>query len=71
MAFVYLPNGAIMRKWKPEGEGANYQLSPTLQSLAKHKADLQVILDSLIENHGEIFAEGPLPRLIRSVASVL
>lgn len=31
------------------------------------KADLQVILDSLIENHGETFAEGPLPRLIRSV----
>ncbi|HEY9236831.1 MULTISPECIES: phosphoenolpyruvate carboxylase [Phenylobacterium] len=31
------------------------------------KADLQTILDSLIENHGEIFAEGPLPRLIRAV----
>ncbi|WP_312163260.1 phosphoenolpyruvate carboxylase [Phenylobacterium sp.] len=31
------------------------------------KADLQVILDSLIANHGETFAIGPLPELIRAV----
>lgn len=31
------------------------------------KADLQVILDSLIANHGPTFAEGPLPELIRAV----
>ena len=31
------------------------------------KADLQVILDSLIANHGETFRAGPLPELIRAV----
>ena len=31
------------------------------------KADLQVILDSLIANHGDTFAVGPLPELIRAV----
>ncbi len=31
------------------------------------KADLQVILDALIESQGEIFAAGPLPDLIRAV----
>jgi len=31
------------------------------------KADLEIILASLIENHGETFTDGPLPRLIRAV----
>ena len=31
------------------------------------KADLQTILDSLIANHGDTFAIGPLPELIRAV----
>ena len=31
------------------------------------KADLQVILDSLVKSHGETFRDGPLPRLIRAV----
>ncbi|MBT9469860.1 MAG: phosphoenolpyruvate carboxylase [Phenylobacterium sp.] len=31
------------------------------------KADLQTILDALIESQGEIFATGPLPELIRAV----
>jgi hypothetical protein len=43
MAFVYLPNGAIMPKWNPTGEGKDYQLSPTLAPLSSHKEDIQVI----------------------------
>jgi len=31
------------------------------------KADLQTILDSLLAQHGEVFAVGPLPELIRAV----
>lgn len=31
------------------------------------KADLQVVLDSLLEKHGPAFARGPLPDLIRAV----
>src|SRR5262249_15885267 len=31
------------------------------------KADLTIILDSLLAQHGEIFRRGPLPELIRAV----
>lgn len=43
MAFVYVPNGMNMATWAPIGEGAGYQLSPTLEPLAAHKADMTVI----------------------------
>jgi phosphoenolpyruvate carboxylase len=34
---------------------------------AELKADLEVILGSLLAQHGEVFAHGPLPQLIRAV----
>jgi phosphoenolpyruvate carboxylase len=34
---------------------------------AELKADLQILLDSLLARHGATFAEGPLPELIRAV----
>ena len=43
LAFVYTPNGANMAQWSPEGVGTDYQLSPTLEPLAAHKADMTVI----------------------------
>jgi hypothetical protein len=43
MAFIYTPNGVIPKQWNPTGEGADWQLSPTLSSLAPVKKDLQVI----------------------------
>ena len=43
MAFVYVPNGAIMPTWTPEGEGRDYQLSKTLQPLQSMKDHFQVI----------------------------
>jgi len=43
MAFVYTPNGANMAQWAPKGVGFDYQLSPTLEPLAAHKADMTVI----------------------------
>ena len=43
MAFIYSPNGRNMPLWTPKGEGKNYQLSPTLQPLAKHKGAMQVL----------------------------
>ncbi len=42
MAYIYTPNGAIMPKWTPGGEGKNWNLSPTLSSLKNVKDDLQV-----------------------------
>ncbi|NNE91701.1 MAG: DUF1552 domain-containing protein [Verrucomicrobiales bacterium] len=43
MAFVYLPNGVIVPKWAPKGDGTNWQLSDTLSPLKNVKSDLQVI----------------------------
>jgi hypothetical protein len=43
MAFVYVPNGINMACWTPKGAGTDYELSPTLQPLAAHKADMTVI----------------------------
>src|SRR5881396_1832606 len=43
IAFVYFPNGAIQPAWWPKGEGKDFELSRTLQPLAKVKHQLQVI----------------------------
>lgn len=42
-AFVYMPNGVIMPQWRVSGEGTNFELSPTLQALSKHKRDMQIL----------------------------
>jgi phosphoenolpyruvate carboxylase len=42
-------------------------LSPAYTSPEELKADLQVLQDCLIAQHGEVFAEGALPDLIRAV----
>jgi hypothetical protein len=43
VAFVYTPNGMNMAKWAPEGVGTDYTLSSTLEPLAAHKADFNVL----------------------------
>jgi hypothetical protein len=43
MIFLYAPNGMVMQKWLPEGEGRDYTLSPTLQPLKDFKDDFNVI----------------------------
>ncbi len=43
MAFVYVPNGAIMEDWTPVGVGADFKLSKTLSPLEALKSDLTVI----------------------------
>lgn len=40
--FCYVPNGVNIHHWVPEQTGIDYQLSPTLQTLAAHKADFTV-----------------------------
>jgi len=43
MAFLYIPNGVNVSKWQVKGEGANYELSETMQPLAGLKGDFSVI----------------------------
>lgn len=42
MAFLYIPNGVILDKWRPIGEGRDFQFGPTMQPFAKHKDSLQI-----------------------------
>lgn len=43
MAFVYFPNGAHQRYWWPEGTGADFALSKTMQPLSPLKRSIQVL----------------------------
>jgi hypothetical protein len=43
MAFLYVPNGVNVARWKPTGEGADYQLSETMKPLAGLKDHFQVL----------------------------
>ncbi|MCB1224396.1 MAG: DUF1552 domain-containing protein [Verrucomicrobiales bacterium] len=42
MSFIYLPNGVILDKWRPEGEGKNFKMGPTMQPFGKFQKDLQI-----------------------------
>jgi len=55
MAFLYVPNGTIPSAWWPAGDGGkDFELSRSLQPLAKVRHQLQVIsgLDDLSANDG-------------------
>lgn len=43
LACMYLAHGAIMEQWTPAGDGADFELSPILQSLAPYRDRLNVI----------------------------
>jgi hypothetical protein len=40
---MYIPNGMIMNKWTPAMDGAAYELSPTLSTLAPYRDQLLVL----------------------------
>jgi hypothetical protein len=43
MAVLYMPNGVHPDMWTPQGEGRDFQLSPTLEPLADLKNDVLVL----------------------------
>jgi len=43
MLFLMVPNGAHMSSWTPKSTGANYELTPILEPLAKHRNHLSVL----------------------------
>src|SRR4051794_29867031 len=45
MAFIYVPNGAIMDDWTPSSEGADFELPTILKPLAGFREDLLVLSD--------------------------
>lgn len=58
MAFMFVPNGCVVPSWKPAEAGDNYQLSETLEALAPHKADFNVIT-GLAQDNGRPKGDGP------------
>lgn len=57
LGFVYIPNGAVMAKWQPTGEGALQELPPTLAPLAPFK-DQVIIPIGLSQKQAESFGDG-------------
>jgi hypothetical protein len=56
-AFLYVPNGVNVAKWKPVGEGADYQLGETMAPLAGMKEHFQV-LSGFEQRHGWANGDG-------------
>jgi hypothetical protein len=54
MAFIYFPHGAVMDKWTPKAEGANFDLPPILAPLAPFQKQLTIV--SGLENKSAIAA---------------
>ena len=57
MACLFFANGAIKDKWKPIGEGSDYQLSPTLEPLANFKNDM-IVFGGLTQHHARANGDG-------------
>lgn len=51
MAFLYVPNGVNVAKWKPTGIGRDYQLSETLSPLQNLREHFQIV-SGLEQQHG-------------------
>ena len=58
MAFVFVPNGVIVPEWEPKGEGSNWELSPTLEPLAKVKEKVSVF-KGLAQDNARAKGDGP------------
>lgn len=43
LAFIEVPNGIMMHKWTPVAEGADYELTPTLEPLADFRDRMLVL----------------------------
>jgi len=57
MAFLYVPNGAIMADWTPKTEGAGFELPPILQPMAPFRDDL-LVLSELTCDKGRPHGDG-------------
>jgi hypothetical protein len=56
MACLFWPNGCNPRTWTPKGEGNDFELSPILSPLARHKDDILVF--TRLSNRGTFTGDG-------------
>ena len=43
MLFIYVPNGVNIAKWVPEKTGKDFELSPTLKVLQRHRQNVSIL----------------------------
>ena len=58
MAFLYVPNGVNVDRWRGVGEGVDYAFGPTLEPLKPYKSDVQV-MSGLAQSSGTGGPDGP------------
>jgi hypothetical protein len=58
LAFVYVPNGIIMKDWTPAEDGPAWQPTPLLQPLAGRR-DKMLVLTGLAQVNGRALGDGP------------
>jgi hypothetical protein len=58
MAFVYVPNGIIMKDWTPAAAGASFELTPVLKPFAPYR-DKMLVLTGLAHKNGRALGDGP------------
>lgn len=57
MAFLYVPNGIIMKDWTPKTEGRDFELTPTLKALEPFRENL-LVLSGLDHYNGQALGDG-------------
>lgn len=57
LGFVYVPNGMIMNKWRPQGEGADFEFAPTMKPLEPLRERV-LILSGLAQVQGRALGDG-------------
>ncbi len=58
LAFVYVPNGIIMKDWTPAAEGSAFEFTRILKPLEPYRQDL-LVLSGLTQNNGRALGDGP------------
>jgi len=58
MAFVYVPNGIIMKDWTPVAGGADFEFTRILKPLEPYR-DKLMVLSGLTHNTGRALGDGP------------
>jgi len=57
LAFVYVPNGIIMKYWTPAAEGSNYEFMPAMKSLEPFR-DKLLVMSGLAQVQGRALGDG-------------
>lgn len=57
LAFVYVPNGIVMKDWTPQGAGRDFEFPRILKPLERFREDL-LVLSGLDDHNGNALGDG-------------